>query len=363
VTFTPTFTFTCTPTFTGTPSYTDTATITISPTVTQTPKPFPYILVLEAYNGAGEKIKVIAQAQIGSAIGDVLLLSNNQEASFFNPADGGLVISIPGVDSTDQEGGLTFKWDGTAENGGLVGQGDYFIKITVLDNYGHINTLVKEIKVLKTEEYARLSIYNAAGELVTRIQKNIAVSGAADLEMDDVVVTGEGAAPAVIKYTATDSFRWDGKSMQGLLVGSGSYEAVLEIKNADGYFKIWTSKDFTVLNVGSAPVLTGLKAYPNPRIIDDVVLQPVIFDWTIKQQGKIYVSIYNVAGELVKKLEDSLASPAGISWDCTASSGRMASSGLYVAVVRAIKADGAMETRILKSVIINRYSSDNSIVN
>jgi flagellar hook assembly protein FlgD len=321
------------------------------------------VLILEAYNEAGEKIKVIAQAQIGSDIGSVLLLANGQEADLFNPAAGSLAINLPGVDSTQQEGGLSFAWDGKAENGGPVSNGDYFIKITVFDDYGHVNTTIKEIKIMGTEEYARISIYNAAGELVARMEKNTSVPAASALQMDDVIMTGAGGTPAVIKYTALDSFKWDGKNMQGLLVGSGSYEAVLEIKNSDGYYKAWSEKNFTVLNAESAPVLTGLKAYPNPRVIDDTVLQPVVIDWTVKQPGRVYVNIYNIAGELVRKLEASLASPAGVLWDCAASNGKMAGSGLYVIVVRAIKQDGAMETRILKSVIINRYSSDNSTVN
>jgi len=320
-------------------------------------------MVLEAYNEAGEKVNVIGKTQISSDIGNVLLQVNGVDASFFNPVDGSLIISFPGVDSIQQTGGVSFSWDGKAENGGYVSNGDYFLKVTVIDNYGHINTIIKEIKILKTEQYARLSIYNAAGELVDRIEKDGAVLGNAALEMDDVILTGEGAVPAVIKYSATDSFSWDGKNMLGMLVASGSYEAVLEVKNSDGYYKIWTSKTFTVLNVQSAPVLGGLKAYPCPRIIDDVVVQPITFDWALKQQGRIFVSVYNVAGELVRKLEGSLASPAGISWDCTASNGKMAGSGLYVAVVRAIKQDGALEVKTLKLVIINKFSSDNSVVN
>ena len=43
--------------------------------------------------------------------------------------------------------------------------------------------------------------------------------------------------------------------------------------------------------------------------------------------------------------------------------GRLAGSGLYVIVVRAIKQDGAMEVKTLKQVIINRFSADNTLVN
>jgi hypothetical protein len=157
--------------------------------------------------------------------------------------------------------------------------------------------------------------------------------------------------------------QWDGKNMQGLLVGSGSYEAVLEIKNGDGYYTAWTSKTFTVLNSRSAPLLGGLKIYPNPFIIDGVVLQPVVIDWAMKQQGRVFVYIYNVAGELVRKLEGSLASSSGIAWDITVSNGKMAGSGLYVMVVRAIKKDGAMEVKTLKLAIINKVQADNAVIN
>jgi flagellar hook assembly protein FlgD len=360
-TFTETHTPTCTPTLT--PTFTGTPTASASPTITDTPRPYPYLLVLEAYNEAGEKIKVIAQTAIGSGIDVVLLMTGGKETDIFNPSEAPLVISIPGTDSTEQTGGLFFEWDGSAANGGTAGQGDYFIKITVIDSYGHINTIIKQVKLMKTEEFVRVSIYNSAGELVERLAQNTGITGAPVLEMEDVIMVGGGAPPLAIKFSTADYFWWDGKNMQGVLAGSGTYEAVLEIKNKDGFYDIQASKPFTILNTEGAPALEGLKAYPNPCVLLDGVYLPVTIDWQLKQQGRIHIRIYNAAGELVKKLEGSLASAAGIQWDCTALNGSPAGSGLYVMVVRAVKKDGAAEVRTLKLVIINKFQADSIVVN
>jgi flagellar hook assembly protein FlgD len=321
------------------------------------------VLVIEAYNEAGEKVKILARTGISADIDEVFLMTGGNEVSFFNPIDGALTISIPGVDSAEQAGGLYFKWDGKSENMGLVGQGDYYIKISVIDNYGHVNTRVKQVKLIKTEEYVRVNIYNTAGELIYRAVKNTAVSGAAVLDMEDAVYIGGGAAPVMIKYTPSDYFEWDGKNMLGRLVDGGVYQLVLEAKNRDGYYAAQTSMAFTVLNLESAPSLDGLKSYPNPCETGYDGNKRVKIDWPVKQPGEINVSIYNTAGELVKKLEGSLASAAGIVWDCTALKGGAASSGLYVAVVRAVKEDGSGEVKILKIVIINRFDAENNAVN
>lgn len=373
MTFTPTFTYsvTVTITYTGTytatmtctGTYTDTPTASVSPTVTNTPRPYPYILVLEAYNEAGERIKLIGRTQIGSGINDVLLMAQGVETVFFNPVDSGLTISLPGVDSIGQTGGVTFNWDGSAENGGTVAQGDYYLKISVIDGYGHVNTVIKDIKVLKTEEYVQLSIYNSAGELVNRLVQNTGVAGTPVFEIEDIIITGEGAPPAIIKYSAAGYFQWDGMTMQGMPAGSGTYEAVLEVKNKDGYYTLLNSKTFTLMNIAGAAALDGLKAYPNPLVIYDYVFQPLVIDWPIKQQGEINARIYNTAGELVKVISGSLALAAGLSWDCTTENNALASSGLYIAVVKAVKQNGSTEMKILKFVIINRFDTGNNSVN
>lgn len=363
-TSTHTQTLTATPTRTDTPTSTSTETNTETPTASPTPVPYPYMLVIEAYNEAGEKIKVIAQAQIGSDVENAFISAGGNETGLFNPVDGELVINIPGVDSTEQTGGLSFPWSGDAENGGMVSQGDYFIKITVIDEFGHINTRIIQVKVVKTEEFIRASIYNAAGELVARIEKNMSAPVAPAFDMPDVVYVGENAPQAIIKYTAADSFIWDGRNMLGRLVESGSYEALLEIKNAEGYYTIQSSMTFTVLNMQGAALLDGLKSYPNPAVVEDASYSPVTFDWDIKQEGKVYISIYNMAGELVKKLQGSLNAPAGIKWDLTVlTAGNMASSGLYIAVIRAENSQGTKEVKKIKIIVINKYLSNNDIVN
>lgn len=307
-------------------------------------------------------MKLIGQAQIASDAGEILMQVNSADTELFNPGDGELSIVFPGVDSTDQEG-LVIAWDGKTENGGDVSIGDYYIKVTVTDSYGHVNTNTKGIKIVRTEEYARVSIYNTAGELVSRMERNISAPQAALLEMDDVIYVGPGQPPAVIQYTQSDSFTWDGRNMRGKLVANGTYELLLEVKNSEGYYVAQSSMTFTVLNTESAPALNGLKVYPNPFILDGTSAAPAVIDWDMKQPGEIIVRIYNVSGELVKTITGALDSPAGLQWDLVLSNGDMAASGLYIAVATAKKPGGTFEMKTVKFVIINRFASENNLVN
>ncbi|HRU40013.1 MAG TPA: FlgD immunoglobulin-like domain containing protein, partial [Candidatus Goldiibacteriota bacterium] len=267
-TFTPTFTASDTPTRTASPTCTRTAsptstmTDTRTPTITLTPVKYPYVLVLEVYNEAGEKVKTLADTGVAGDMSEVLLMASGKEAYAFNASSGPLTVFFPGLDANSQAGGVSFAWDGRADNGQNAGQGVYHIKATVTDSYGHVNTKVMNVQLLRVEEYARLSVYNTAGELVARVENASAGTGDRSLEMPDVIYTGYGAAPQAIKYSEFDTLVWDGRNLEGRLVMSGTYEVVLEIKAADGY-SMAAVKTISVLCLGGPPVPGEIKAYPN----------------------------------------------------------------------------------------------------
>ena len=60
---------------------------TPTPTVTLTPVPFPYVLKIEAYNEAGERVKLICEVKISENIGDLYMRVNGKDAEVYDPYD------------------------------------------------------------------------------------------------------------------------------------------------------------------------------------------------------------------------------------------------------------------------------------
>jgi len=356
-TATPSNTYTDTPTWTltGTPTFTQT--ITISPSPIPTPVFFPYLLVIESYNEAGEKVKVIANTNISNPV-SIVEISNN----IFNPAYEKLVLSFPGIWTPEQMGTgvgrISFEWDGKNENGQKINQGVYYIKISVIDPYGHIETIIKEVKLLRTDEYLRINIYNTAGELVTRLEKRENISNLLNMNLiKDIIYINKG-----LKYDfnlgGSNYISWDGKTGEGKIIENGIYEIQVEIKTSEGIEKL-VSKTVTIFVTEGEKVLYNPenpkeypKVYPNPIVLETEEGEQVI-EWYMKSAGEIKIKIYNIAGELVNEIKGDLNSKY-IKWKLNTSKGSPVSSGLYIIVLQAKKTTGEIETKIIKSSVIKK---------
>jgi hypothetical protein len=153
---------------------------------------YPYILTINAYNEAGELVKIIANETVSAMLTEALLEvpGNTQNAIVAN--DNVLHIIVPGVENqgTLGQGSTTYTWDITNEQSQFVAPGKYYIKIEETDEYGHVNVVVKDILVVRVEQYIELKVFNAAGELVRTIREiNKPVPSIADLsEMGDTII-------------------------------------------------------------------------------------------------------------------------------------------------------------------------------
>jgi flagellar hook assembly protein FlgD len=323
------------------------------------------MLTIEAYNSAGEKVKLITHVQVSGNINNVLLLFKGNQADTFDPGVAGLTIRMPGIAAPGQlNGEVDETWDGTAGNGNTVGQGIYYIKISVTDSFGHVNTVIEEVGVLKVEQWVRLSIYNTAGELVARMQKNKVPAAPVDLDIPEVLYIGQGASNIDLKYSTDGSmFEWDGRNSQGKLVDTGIYEIVVEEKTIDGYYNLVTTRSVTIMKVNGQGVLGDVKAYPNPFVVEEDGFTPATIDWSNKTAGNVTVRIYNVAGELVRTLSAGLDAPAGIKWDLTTGTGRYVSTGLYEILIQGKNAAGEEQRKSIKFVVIQKYGFENDRVN
>jgi flagellar hook assembly protein FlgD len=319
---------------------------------------------VEAYNEAGERVKLITSANISANINGFETYVNGEKNNVFNPNEadgkGDLYLRFPGI-ITPEQNALTyveFAWDGTNESGQEINQGVYFIKVSIQDEYGHTETTIKEVQLIKTEEYTRISIYNGAGEIVSLIETPLASGSIIDLTgLDDVLYVGTGGTVPIKYGSAGQALNWDGKNLDGQTVSNGIYEIVVEVKTATGY-ETMASKTVTVLSEEGAPMLvdsTGKlfpKIYPNPLITNSTT-PPAVIDWFLAVPGEITVRIYNVAGELVRKLEGDLnAKP--MTWDLREQNGQAVSSGLFIIVMQAKADDGRRETAVTKFVVIRQ---------
>jgi len=324
----------------------------VSPTITEVV--YPFVLIVEAYNEAGERVKLIGEATVNSNdLGGVMTLVNGKEETVFDPSKGEMTFRFPGILSIDDPAVnyIDFKWDGRNENGQDINQGVYYIKIRATDAYGHVNTTVKEVSVLKTEEYIRVSIYNTAGELVRRMEQEKTPGSITGLEINSVVYIDENSG-TTIKIGTTDSMQWDGKNSFGDLVASGLYEVQLEVKDESGY-TVFSTQTITVLNNGSREILGEIKAFPNPSYIGEEEEGTIRIQWTGIGEGTVTVRIYNIAAEMCAKITSRIQD-GHADWNVKNMANSRMAGGYYVAVIEANEKGGMMERRIVKLVVVRR---------
>jgi len=329
--------------------------------------PFPYILTIEVYNEAGEKVRVLAETRISDRMNpDVLLVLNGIETNdwnrTFNPAEGSLKIRIPNLETPEQRenGFIEFEWDGYNNNGQEIGNGVYYIKFTTQDGFGHSDVVIKDVMLVKSEQYTRVTIYNSAGEIVRRMENaNIPLSNV-KLNVDDVLYVGKDSKIVEIGYAEGQSIIWDGLNSQGQMVSSGTYEIQVEVKTEQGY-KVIASKTVSIISEGKGEVLGYTKIYPNPYKLSNALSKAKI-EWKNSGRGTVDIRIYNINGDLVRKIRTDL--DKGIAeWDLKTSAGTMVSNGVYVIIIEGKKETGEREIKKLKFSIIRATPQNSDRIN
>jgi flagellar hook assembly protein FlgD len=288
-------------------------------------------------------------------------MSNGQVSQIIYMADGvtdpayvtdtsPLVIVIPGLETpaTQGAGSTSFTWLPVNQQSQDVSPGVYFIKIEIRDAYGHVNTWSNNVVVQRYEPYVEMNIYNAAGELVRRIRKDdAALPGKIMLNVPDLLTE----IPADVGYgeNLDEYFVWDGKSQEGIAVSNGVYEVQIVMMTGKGSM-FESSKTVSLLRT-VARYLNGFMILPNPGYGMDTL---ITFKWTFAsgtETGRASVLIYNIAGELVRRLKGSLAA-GSISWDLKTSRGATVSPGLYTAVLEGRNTAGYADIKTEKLAII-----------
>lgn len=339
-----------------TPTATPSCTYTNVPTIAPSPLVYPYNFTLEVYNAAGERVKIIGQATINALMSGFDAMIGNTVTSVFNATEGSMTFRFPGIWTDEQINVpyVDFSWDGTNDNGQNISQGVYYIKAMVLDEYGHTKATIKEIQLIRSEKYVRVSIYNSSGELVKRIEQSYVpgMQVQVSLETDEVFHVSGGNNSTVIKLGAAGTMEWDGRNTFGSLVSSGIYEISMELKQSTSY-TLYASKTMAVLNESSGPIMSAIKAYPNPAMAGEGSNAVIHFQWLATSKGKVTIRVYDVAGGLVAKI-DAKIEDLFVDWDMTTQDGSRLAGGLYAAVIEALTQPGVREKTTIKLAVIRR---------
>jgi flagellar hook assembly protein FlgD len=288
-------------------------------------------------------------------ISDISLLTPDGVTSVFDPQENPLTVRIgdqdvPGTTLTTY---VDFIWDGDNLNGQGVMPGSYFVKVTVNDTFNTQTTIIKEVQLLKVEEYVKVSIYNSAGEIVKTVELPKTGDDIIDLNVDDVFYIGDNNSQTTIKFGNNGSLDWDGKNSLGNLVESGTYEIYVEVRSKEGYV-VAASKTITVLNESVPSILGEVKAYPNPLVLSENQTGVIRIAWTGSVPGRVNIRVYNAAGEIVDKFGTDL-SAGFVDWDGSTVHGLKAASGYFAAFIEAVSSSGAVERRLVKLVVIRKY--------
>ena len=261
--------------------------------------------------------------------------------STFSPDDGGKAQII--VDQT------IVYWDGTSDQNATVQNGIYYVKIEVLDKYGISHTLVQPVTVLTNSISAEFRIYNSAGEVVKTIPVKLASTGSSVLTAGSQVFspgTGNGGALNTLDFTYMgQTIKWDGTNDENQIVGNGVYTASLVTTDKTGYTAV-ASTSITVLH-DAYELIGNMRIIPNPVNNANNTIMHIKYDAV--SGAKITGKIYNMAGELVRSLQDN-TNAGELVWDL--SSDRQIAGGLYVAVIYCETDTGLRKTLIGKFVIL-----------
>ena len=346
---TPSPTFTETPssseTPTASPSYSASPSITVSPTWTLTHVPVPVHLTVSLYNAAGERVRQLFDGGANLIPTDINFLGGSLVVSGVQGINLGLGTQL-------SNGQNSLAWSGENDSGQPVAGGTYYFKVETQDQFGHTTSIIKGVQVIAGPEHDRLAIFNSAGEKVWEQAVGAGVSQAASLELSTDAygvaydaATGKALDPLV--FTLKDNaggvatVSWDGRSLTGQPVASGSYTVQL-ITGIPGSASVIQTKSIVVINSGVGLPSTEAYLVPNPARAGDTLR--LVYPLAPGAMGAC--RLFNLAGELVATAEDPQRTGS-----LNFGKSNLA-SGVYLAEFEQRMASRPMQRRLLKLAVV-----------
>ncbi len=299
---------------------------------------FPITVQVAVYNSVGELVKTLLVQNFAQTISSFQLSSTsltNQVSS--------VAVSILGVVAT---------WDGTAQNGTEVTNGQYFIKVQSTDSLGVVTTVTRTVGVNRSLSTLSVAVYNETGEVVKHLYQGIVPSNSNTIQsvvLSSTVVTpgSPTVSPSSSSITvlvamagAGVTLAWDGTNDQGGMVTNGQY--YVEASWLNGGDDQVVTQQVSVVDGSRGMVPGQLLVEPNVLAGGQTA---AVFTVDSAQGFTLRVRVYDVAGELVGAVQGPSGADQAV-WNA----GGMA-SGLYIAVVDLEGPNGHVVYKTTKLVV------------
>ena len=301
-----------------------------------------YTVNIGVYNEAGELIDTIKTEQLSQPIDNFALASSNAITSL-NGANNAVTIYYQGIPLG--------SWNGTTSNGSLVTNGSYYVKVDSTSSLGSEVSTTQQVTVNRTLYQSTILIYDEAGEVVKHLyaySDDPGQAGVASVQLSSAFIEpGVNSSPGtpsrlMITLSNGTSIMWDGTNDGGTIVPSGEY--FVEVHTVDGKGGETTLiKEVSVedRNMANGQVSAG------PNIINGSK-GPMTTTFRANAGQTLEVSIYTVAGELVKQVTGDTGTGLAV-WDAS-----NVASGAYLAVVQLINANGGLVVRQTLKIVVLR---------
>jgi len=287
------------------------------------------------YNEAGEVVKTLPMRYLSKPV-DELDLS----------PDG--VISALGesLTMTWGDGRVLGAWDGLGEDGQLVSNGSYYVKVDSVDAYGTTTSVTRALSVNRAVSKVEVVVYNEAGEAVRHLLSlwsgpidNITKAYLTANVISPSAGESGGVTVTAVMSGGTVLAVWDGRSDKGSIVNNGQY--YVELKVEDGQESSSTlDLPVAVLTDRSGP--RSLVVKPNTLTAKHRV---AVLDGGVVG-GTVDARVYSLSGTLVKTLQ-------GVPGNGTAVlDGSDLASGLYIVVGKGRSATGDVVEDFQKKVLV-----------
>ena len=225
--------------------------------------------------------------------------------------------------------------------------------VSTTDSYGGQVKRTLEVQLISTTEYAKITIYNSAGEVVKIYEQPVSSSVSTLVNVADTALIGQPGQNVLIGYAPGEFIEWDGKNEQGELVANGIYEIKVEQKFENGYTSV-AVKSVTIFKDRIPEIVENIKIQPNPYVFEKGSPGRINITWTSAYNGKINFKVYNSAGEMVNRFNRNL-SDSFAEWAPATTGGYKVSSGVYILVIEAVRDTGERRRIIEKIAVIRLY--------
>lgn len=241
-------------------------------------------------------------------------------------------------------GNKSVVWNGKDDAGALVADGTYTYQITAVDAAG--KAAAPAIGTITTDKtvpvVSQLTVTSEPVDPTTG--GTVGVSYALSEEAK-VTVSVYNSANALVKtllsnalQSGTQALSWDGKNSSGALVGDGVYTIKVTATDLAAWASVPVSAPVTV--EGRAPELTAVSDSPNPFRPTGTTTNTIRY--TLSENAAVSVTVYDEAGQAVKKLYDAQTTSGSksLTWNGKNESGVIVASGTYTYIIKATDAFG-----------------------